>query len=940
MLDRMKNIVNCIGTLCLALIVAMPAFSAPYTFRGLSAIDGLSDLVVNAIYKDSLGYVWLGTGNSLERFDGIHMKHYPVPGADEKLKRVNVMAEMAGNELWMGNGNGLWRVSKEKNTLEPVARETIGYAVRSLLPDGKGTLYVGTERGLFVYKGGTLERIMIDPNMLSAANSIGGLNLDEDGTLWMATENGLCALRPDGGKMEAYHYVVEEKHACAFQHIARIGNVLYLGTMGQGIVSFDTRTKEFDRFVDVGCNVISALSSDGKDLLYVGTDGNGVHFVSADKKQIVRSLRHETGKDESLRSNSVYSVLVDGEGLVWVGFYQLGLDYTLYQSGLFSTYAYAPFFDSADMPIRALAIRGGEKLIGSRDGLFYIDEENHRYRSFKVPQLRSNMIFCCLYYRDEYYIGTYGGGMYVLNPATLAIRDFEPGGGMPFSKGHIFCIKQDHEDRLWIGTSMGIFCYEDGRQVAHYTSANSKLPEGNVYEIYFDSTRKGWICTENGMCVWDPSARTLKADVFPEGFIHKEKVRVIYEDSDHDLYFFPDKGALFVSDLSMTAFRRLQPGTPLEGNDGMFVIEDREKWLWLGTNNGLFRYDKKECFIPYNFVDGIPSSIFTLCPPVDDGKGGIWFGNSKGLLHLDAARMAGKGTIPYPVAITEVYVNGKSVMQAAARKAGGPGISLEPSQKNVTFHFSDFSYTAPAFMSYEYQLEGQDADWMAVTGRSEVTYYDLPSGTYTFKVRRRGHPESEARMTVRIASSVSLWGILLIGVAVAAGGMAAFRRRRKAVVVEERAEQAPAPVAVAEKGMQPVAETPAAAEEKYRTNKVSVEECKRLAEKLEAVMRKEKPYTHPDLKIAALAALIGTSSHTLSYLFNQHLNRNYYDYINDYRIAEFKRLVNKDEYARYTLSALAELCGFSSRASFFRYFKKATGITPNEYVRQIGKDNE
>ena len=109
------------------------------------------------------------------------------------------------------------------------------------------------------------------------------------------------------------------------------------------------------------------------------------------------------------------------------------------------------------MPVRALAIEGKEKLIGSRDGLFYIDEENHRYKSFKVPQLRSNMIFSCLYYQNEYYIGTYGGGMYVLNPATLTLRDFEPDGGMPFSKGHIFCIKQDREKNLWIGTSLGIF---------------------------------------------------------------------------------------------------------------------------------------------------------------------------------------------------------------------------------------------------------------------------------------------------------------------------------------------------------------------------------------------------------------------------------------------------------------------------------------------------
>ena len=102
----------------------------------------------------------------------------------------------------------------------------------------------------------------------------------------------------------------------------------------------------------------------------------------------------------------------------------------------------------------------------------------------------------------------------------------------------------------------------------------------------------------------------------------------------------------------------------------------------------------------------------------------------------------------------------------------------------------------------------------------------------------------------------------------------------------------------------------------------------------------KRVYTNPDLKIADLAAMLDTSAHTLSYLFNQHLNRNYYDYINDYRIAEFKRLIVEDEYAKYTLSALAELCGFSSRASFFRYFKKAMGITPNEYIWSIGKTNE
>lgn len=133
--------------------------------------------------------------------------------------------------------------------------------------------------------------------------------------------------------------------------------------------------------------------------------------------------------------------------------------------------------------------------------------------------------------------------------------------------------------------------------------------------------------------------------------------------------------------------------------------------------------------------------------------------------------------------------------------------------------------------------------------------------------------------------------------------------------------------------------TASSADDKYRTNKVSPEECKRLYRLLEQEMKRNKPYRNPNLKVADLAVSIGTTSHSLSYLFNQYLEKNYYDYINEYRVEEFKSLILKDEYAKYTLTAMAELCGFSSRASFFRTFKKLAGITPNEYIKQVSGEH-
>lgn len=922
----MYNLIRHVTSL-LFLSLSLSAYASSYSFRGLSETNGLSDLTISALYKDSIGYVWMGTATSIECFDGFRFKQYPIFGDDEKLKWVNVIAETAGNRIWVGNDMGLWQVNRELHKLEPFALDRIKCGVRALITDSKGTLYIGSENGLFINRDKQLKRITINRDILSADNFIVGLALGEGNTLWILTRAKLFSMNLSTQEITLCPYADNTTQDYTYRKIVRIGSKLYLGTMEHGVVAFDVSTGQFTSdWIDLGCRVISSLSSDGTDRLYIGTDGNGVHIVSVKDRKIIRSFRYEPGTSGGIRSNSVYSLLVDREGLMWIGYYQLGLDYTLYQSGLFSTYSYPPDFDSKEMPVRAIAINEYERLIGSRNGLFYVDEGRGRFRSFKSPQLRSNMIMCIYPFQGEYYIGTYGGGMYVLEPATLAIRDFDSSEDTPFVKGHVFCVKSDGEGCLWIATSMGLYRYKDGRQLNHYTNPNSKLPEGNVFDICFDSTGKGWICTANGLCIWDPSTRSLKSDVFPEGFVHKEKIRTVYEDSNHELYFLPDKGAIFISDLSMNHFRRFQPGTPLEGKDAMFMIEDREGWLWIGTNLGLYRYDKKSTFIPYNFVDGLPSSIFISCFPVIDSSGTIWFGNSKGLIYLTRDLRDKKCTNSYPLAITDVYVNGKEPFHPVMlREQNGYKVSLEPSHKNLTICFSGFTYSDPAYMSYEYCMEGVDEGWQLLSGKSELTYYDLSSGKHLLKLRRIGEPESEIYLSVIVASpfNAALWIIVVLLVIIACLCYAFYRKRTRQLVAGD------------------VAETPKSlVEEKYRRSNVNKEECRRLTKQLDVLMQEKRLYVNPDLKIADLASLLNVSPYTLSYVFNQFLNKNYYDYLNDYRIEEFKRLINEDQYAKYTLTALAELCGFSSRTSFFRYFKKETGITPNEYIRSIGKTNE
>lgn len=943
---------------CLCLVFVFPhVFADSYTFRSLSVSEGMPDLVVNAIYKDSRGFVWFGTNTTLERFDGARLRHYfleATNGNDAKEKRVYSIVETPEGEIWAGTGIGLFRVDDDTGKLSRYASDVIDSGVHAFFVSGD-TVYVGTEKGLFIHAGDGFSSVQLDGNIFSPANRVTGIAGDSHGILWISTLGGLKSFNPLTGKVGSFP-PQPGRAASAYYNVALVGARVFLGTMTDGIVEYDVADGVFRPYIDVGCGVISSLSTDGKDLLYVGTDGNGVHFISVSANQIVRSFRHDTNADPAIRSNSVYSVLADSDGLLWIGFYQLGVDYSLYRSHLFQVYRFGSRFTTEGMLVRTVSFHEKQKLIGTRDGFIFIDEADGRFKTFDTPQLRASIIISSCYFSGKYYIGTYGGGMYMFDPRTLGVEDFYSSEPYPFKNGHIFCIRPDREGCLWVGTSNGLYCFRDGEKVRHFQSADTKLPEGNVYEIFFDSTGKGWICTENGMCIWDPSTSSLKTDVFPEGFINREKVRMVYESSDHRLLFLPEKGNLFVSDLSLKNFRRVGKGTLLDGKSLMSVVEDDSKVFWIATNNGVFRYDGEEGVMPFGMVDGIPSNVFINCYALKDSAGTLWFGNSNGLVSLPGGKERVWPELPYAMSISGVLVDGVDRPELLERKGNTYRISLGSRSSSLTLLLANLLYVSPDEAVYEYR-EADDEEWKLLIGKSEFNLYNVPKGGCRYYIRRTGYPESAIELEVLPPSSGGWWaGVLALLLAVA--GVLYYRRKhvRKQTPVACVEPSATAvssfdvgeSVNVAEEpepviAGHPLPEEPvlAADEEegggKYKTNKLSDEECERLSNLLDEVMNEKKPYIHTDLKIADLAFMVGSSSHALSYLFNQYLKKSYYDYVNEYRVLEFKTIVTSEDCSKYTLEALAERCGFSSRASFFRSFKKATGITPNEYIKSVQK---
>lgn len=983
----MTYIIKYILVVSVVLFNSIQIYSNTGKFRSLSVSEGMTDLVVNTIYKDNRGFVWFGTNSTIERFDGIRLKRYNIEPSDLPLKRIYTITDDGYNDIYCGTNNGIYKLDDKKGVFIKSSYHNIDFTVDYLCKYSTDTLLAATDKGLYICSKSNVRQVLFDNNMFSPLNKITGIvTSPSKSIIWLSTMGGIINYDLDSGSFNVYK--TENRNLTnTFYSIVQVQDKLFLGTLDKGIIYFDITSSSFKKYIDVGCNVISSLSCNDNDTLLVGTDGNGVHFISVSKGEIIKSFRHIPGTSGGIRSNSVYSVLVDNEGLLWVGLYQMGVDYTLFQSGLFNVYKWKDDFCSSDVSVRTIAFHDKMKLIGSRDGLIFIDEEKNIIKTFLQPVLRSNMILSSCYYNGLFYIGTYSGGMYVLDPDSLKISDFNGDMINPFRSGNIFCIRPDNNGNLWIGTSDGLFCYNSGVLKYHYTASKSKIPEGNVYEIFFDTTGKGWICTETGMCIWDPISESLKTDVFPEGFINKEKIRAIFESSDNILYFLPEKGPMLRSDLSMNEFEHIDGIPFFKGKSFLSIVEDKDGYFFITTNNGLFRFNGEKDVIPYNFTDGIPSPVFTNCQSYKGEDNSLWFGNTKGLVCLKSGEDNKLRANTYKVVISDIFVNGEVTDKLMYDKEKGEYIfMLDSHQPNLKILFSSLIYSEPSNMVYEYKI-GNSGDWVPLIGNSELSLYNV-SNSCNVKIRRIGYDKSETVLKVIIDNDKSLFYISIV-VIVSLFIIFIYLNRKKITritvvglkriiyflqsrngkemtafsqadlktdlcvgddnthnidygIIDDNNQTGIDSVSIKDSVFEnnniPNTEDLVNEKnivEKYKTNRLSDEECKRILKILDREMRNEKLYTNQSLKIADLAKVANTTSQSLSYIFNQYLNKSYYDYINEFRVEEFKFMISNDTYSKYTLEALSARCGFSSRASFFRSFKKVTGITPNEYIKNV-----
>lgn len=895
--------------ICLAMQVLEAAAISVTDYYSITTSEGLPSNTIGAIKKDSSGFIWLGTGAGLCRFDGCEIKTYPVLAGDD----IWSIEELDTDTLLIGTVSGFKYFSRKTN--EVFVLDIPSTIVKAIKKIDDRRFLAGTEAGLFLVDKHTPRQILLDSG-LSPCNHITSIIREDKDVYWFSTADGLGRIDVRTMKPVIYRMKDALSNTNFFICLTRIGNQIYLGSFNKGVFRFDMSDKKFTKVDGFEHNLIMTIEAQGNQL-FVGTNGQGLKIMSLTDGSI-EIASHKEKIRNTISSNTITSFLYDN-GIQWVGTQFGGVSYTPSTKARFFCYSKNDFY-TADYKVRSFYMfPDGNKLIGTRAGLFHVSEKDGTVRKYSLEnhssKLRSNIILFINKVDDKILIGTYGGGMHVFDEKTLQLGDLSE--EEPFLYGCFFHFTQDKAGHLWIASQEGLYqSTADGHILKKYDTMNSLLTTNAVFYVYADSMDRLWIGTKFGLFLMDIKSGKLRTDCF--GTPITDEVKCIIEDSHKDIWVCSRSGLYRIGEDLQVADHFTKENL-LPDDQVMSILEDRQGNYWIATCEEVVKYtpsENKHC--TYQMQNEIDDLDFNNAV-VMFADSTVWWTNEGGLIYTSEKNISVTKKLAANPTITSCYVG--DVEYDFPCMDQSRGIVLPESGNSIRFKFSNLDYSLPNANVYEYRLEGYDKDWIKQNGVNEVTYKDLPSGKYVFKLRvPDGDVMTEQQTVVVVRKSYSfLIGLFLVAVLIAilivyfSSKIWKLKRRmtNERIILSTVKEQG-------------------------KAKKTVLPEVKvnSLLDNLLSYMENEKPYLSAKLNISDVSMKLDCTEIELSQLLNNHLNVNFSNFINTYRVNEIKHRLNQDNLSKYTLKALSEQCGFSSKTTFYRVFKNVTGMTPLEYCKR------
>ncbi|HBO74342.1 MAG TPA: hypothetical protein DD653_06585 [Marinilabiliales bacterium] len=903
------------------------------SFSKLSVENGLSNNHVNAIYKDSYGFIWVGTLEGLDRYDGVEIRPYSSK-FPETVENVYAIAEDLGRHLWVGTSTGLFRYNSNSDRFERIETGSRNITVKAMVVLSDSSLCVGTTNGLYLVNTNTNQsaHILLNNHPNTKENYITGIFPDNHGNCWLSTLGGLVRYSIGTKKNDIYLFnsTPLDTHN-SFTSICNIGNKIYLGTSFRGIVEFDLSSKTFSEGLNTDNNIILTIRSDNKERLFVGTDGGGLKVINIRTKK-VESIENKENDAASISSNSIYSFYLDDNDRYWIGTYSGGINFTKSMAGNFKIHPVTSDYSEANKSIRSFYFApDGSQYFGTRNGFIQISKSGIAKFFQANPNdkngLRSNIILAVYPYKGDILIGTYGGGVSRFSVSEQRIKPFLD--TEIFANGNTYAFETDKSGNLWIATFMGIFRYSpNDKRITNFTKLNDGINSDEIFELTFDSKGRLWIGSMSGTSVRIPKGDRLEKADMPEAAINNFKTNYIYEDQAGNIWICTERGGLIMLDQGLTTCRIFRDIDGLPDNSVCAIIESSTGEYWISTLKGFCKFSSQsKKFTKFSLSDGLPSLVFSPAATYLSQDGTLYFGNEKGLVYFTPTEAA-ETALKSKIRLTDFYLFGKPVVPRAESVLKKPiettaEIRLNDRSNSIGFRFVTLNYINPADNSYEYKLEGFDKEWRSNGSNNLVFYEKLKPGNYTFKVRNANEADENSTnnllLNIQIKHSLfsSPWFFVFLLLIASAGALVMIRYIKMLQKQGKRLIEMPQKL------------------EKYKGTKIPEPQSALIINELKRVMDQKKPYLNAEFKLADLANEINYPLHEISQVLNQDLNQSFPDFVNKYRVEEVKKRMEDKAYAKFTFIAIAQQCGFNSKTSFYRIFKNETGKTPADYVKDL-----
>lgn len=783
-------------TVAILLLACLSAHEAvaqprPIRFERLGLEAGLSQATALVLHQDRRGFLWVGTEDGLNRYDGYRFHlygheesdHTSVPG-----DHIYAITEDAEGNVWVGtDGGGVGRWHQETDRFTWHRRQQSGGLssdqVRALAVDPSGAIWVGTrDAGLnrldpvtgrvTVFRAGT------DENSLSN-DSVFALAVDPSGVLWVGTDGGLNAVELQNGLRVRRENIHDDRVRALL--VDRSGD-LWVGTQAGGLHHLHGAPRRHERFTATAPSrgalpslTVRAILQDSDERIWVGTAG-GLALLDRRTGTFVGYRNSETDTD-SLSDDYVMSLLQDRGGVIWVGTRSGGLNRWHPSSWRFG-HVSSTATNGQDLShdnVTAFAVnRTGTLWVGTfGGGLNRFDRKTgavFHYRVGGAGGLTDDRVMSLLVdQRGRLWVGTFMGGLHRLDPgdATFRVYRHVEGDSTSIGADGVMVLHEDRRGNIWVGTfggGLNRFDEATGAFVQYSAGADALIPSPRVTALADDVVGALWIGTDGrGVYRLEPDTSRVqhfRHDPSSTTSLPSDAISATHADPAGPVWLGTRGGGLvrltWTPDGPVWKAYTKRHGLQ---NEVVYGIEpDKAGQLWLSTNNGLFRFDPvNERFTMFNASHGLQANEFNFGAHYRAFDGELFFGGIKGFNAFLPEQIVPNRHSPPVVLTSFLKFNQPVVLPRAAHALDSVEVGYRDSV--ITFEFAALDFASSNHNQYRYRLQGFDDSWLELGSEHRVTYTNLDPGRYRLQVQAANNDGvwNEAGLSLGVSVEAPPW---------------------------------------------------------------------------------------------------------------------------------------------------------------------------------------